>query len=350
MNRKTIAVIFGGCSSEYSVSLQSAYAVLSNLKKERYHVIPIGITQEGQWFRYTGDYDQIPQDTWCQDSSCCMPAIISPDKKAHGLLTFTPAGVEETFLDAVFPVLHGKNGEDGTLQGLIELAGIPLIGCDTISSALCMDKDRAHKLVAAAGVLVPASVVITEFVPEENWHALVANLQYPLFVKPVKAGSSYGISKVLSPEELTQAIRFAFTHDNEVIIEENIDGFEVGCAVYGNDVLTTGRVDEIELGKGFFDFTEKYTDSSSTIHMPARIDKETEQRVQETSKLIYKTLGCKGFARVDSFLTPNGNIVFNEVNTIPGFTDHSRYPSMMRGIGLSFTDLLDKLVELGCGE
>ena len=349
MNRKTIAVIFGGCSSEYSVSLQSAYAVLSNLKEERYHVIPIGITQEGQWFCYNGDYAEIPQDTWHQAESC-VPAIISPDKKTHGLLTFTADGVKETFLDGVFPVMHGKNGEDGTLQGLIELAGIPLIGCDTLSSALCMDKDRAHKLVAGAGVLVPASVTITASVPEEHWHAMVEQLRYPLFVKPVKAGSSYGISKVLAPESLTEAIRFAFTHDDVVIIEENIEGFEVGCAVYGNDVLTTGRVDEIELGKGFFDFTEKYTDSSSTIHMPARIDGETEKRVQETSKLIYKTLGCKGFARVDSFLTPEGKIVFNEVNTIPGFTDHSRYPSMMRGIGLSFSDLLDKLIELGCGE
>lgn len=347
MNRKTIAVLFGGCSSEYPVSLQSAYEVLTHLRKDTYHIIPIGITKEGAWFRYEGTYEHILQDTWHADSAYCSPAVISPDRTVHGLLSFTPNGVEQTWLDGVFPVMHGKNGEDGTLQGLVELAGIPLIGCDTLSSALCMDKDRAHKLVQAAGICVPASVVLTKAMEEKQWESLTARLRYPLFVKPVKAGSSFGITKVLTEKELPQAVRLAFSHDKEVIVEEAIAGFEVGCAVLGNYVLTTGSVDEIELTEGFFDYKEKYTAASAVIHMPARIDKQTEKRIQNAAKLIYETLGCRGFARVDLFLTPEGTLVFNEVNTIPGFTSHSRYPNMMKGIGVSFSELLDRLVELG---
>lgn len=246
----------------------------------------------------------------------------------------------------VFPVLHGKNGEDGTLQGLFELAGIPIVGCNTLSSALCMDKSRAHKLVSLEGISVPKSVTFNRFEQENAIKEIALNLTYPLFVKPVRAGSSFGITKVTEKEKLSAAIALAFEHDTEVIVEEAIDGFEVGCAILGNDVLTVGRVDEIELLSGFFDYTEKYTLKTSQIHMPARIDAATEKKIQDTALRIYKTLGCSGFARVDLFLSANGNIVFNEVNTIPGLTSHSRYPNMMKGIGLSFAKMLDRLIGL----
>ena len=250
-----------------------------------------------------------------------------------------------TEIDLALPILHGKNGEDGTVQGLFELAGITLVGCNALSSALCMDKDRAHKLVSLAGIEVPKAVTLCRY-EKDNAQALTASLTYPLFVKPVRAGSSFGITKIFRVEELQAAVDMAFEHDDEVIIEENVEGFEVGCAVLGKEELLVGRVDEIELTHGFFDYTEKYNLITSNIYMPARISPETEERIRETAKVIYKALACSGFARVDMFLTPDNRIVFNEVNTIPGFTSHSRYPSMMKGIGLSFTEVLDRLIGL----
>ena len=193
---------------------------------------------------------------------------------------------------------------------------------------------------------MPKSVTFNAYNAKSALQEIDATLTYPLFVKPVRAGSSFGITKVMEKQELDAAIAMAFEHDTEVIVEETINGFEVGCAVLGIDELTVGRVDEIELSNGFFDYTEKYTLKSSKIYIPARIDAETEKRIQKAAVTIYKALGCSGFARVDMFLTPSGEIVFNEVNTIPGFTSHSRYPNMMKGIGLSFAEMLDKLIGL----
>lgn len=339
MQKKTIAVIFGGCSSEYEVSLQSAFSILENLDPEKYDIIPIGITREGDWYRFSGAYSKLSDGTWNEDSAELVPILVSHNRSQKGIIE--PDGTL-TKLDLAFPVLHGKNGEDGTVQGLFELAGITVVGCNTLASALCMDKDRAHRLVEAAGVAVPKAVTIRAMA---ELHA-AEGLKYPLFVKPVRAGSSFGITKVYSPGDLHTAAEMAFEHDDTVIIEENIDGFEVGCAVLGIDALIVGRVDEIELSQGFFDYTEKYTLKSSQIHMPARIDADCEKQIQETAKIIYRTLGCSGFARVDMFLQPDGKIVFNEVNTIPGCTSHSRYPNMMKGIGLSFGAMLDKLIGL----
>jgi len=265
------------------------------------------------------------------------------------MLEFRSGVTFATRIDLAFPVLHGKNGEDGTVQGVFETAGIPVVGCGILSSALCMDKDRAHKLVQTAGVAVPKAVTLRSF-EKYDLKNLTAGLKFPLFVKPVKAGSSFGITKVFAENELEDAINFAFYYDDAVIIEENIEGFEVGCAVMGIDELTTGRVDEIELQSGFFDFKEKYTLETSKIHMPARIDSECEQRIRSAAELIYRTLGCSGFARVDMFLTPTGEIVFNEVNTIPGCTSHSRYPNMMKGIGIEFSELLDRILGLYANE
>ena len=248
--------------------------------------------------------------------------------------------------DLVLPVLHGKHGEDGTLQGLFYLAGIPIAGCDTLSSALCMDKDKAHKLVSLAGIAVPKSVTFKRLEQEYAMKQIGKELTAPYFVKPVRAGSSFGITKVADWEALPAAIALAFEYDTEVIVEESIDGFEVGCAILGNDNLTLGRVDEIELASGFFDYTEKYTLKTSAIHMPARIHPEIEKRIQNAAVTIYRTLGCSGFARVDMFLTPTGKLIFNEVNTIPGLTPHSRFPNMMKGAGLSFSGMLDKLIGL----
>lgn len=345
-NKKKIAVLFGGCSSEYEVSLQSAHAVITHIDTESYELVMIGITKEGKWYLYQGDPANIPSDSW-QGGSLCIPVVASPDKGLHGILLLKEDGVEELPLDGALPILHGKNGEDGTVQGVLELAGIPLVGCNTMSSAICMDKETAHRLAKECGVKVPASHTLTKQNMEgyEQAEAWAQELGYPLFVKPMRAGSSFGITKVAREEELRPAIDHAFAYDSYVIMEEMIDGFEVGCAVLGTEELTIGAVDEIELSQGFFDYTEKYTLKSSSIHVPARISPQKAKEVQDTAAKIYRGLGCSGFARVDMFLTPEGEICFNEVNTIPGFTSHSRYPSMMKEIGISFEELLKRLLE-----
>ena len=348
MDRKLkIAVIFGGCSPEYPVSLESAHSVITSLDRSKYELILLGITKGGEWFRFYGDAASLEDDSLQSDRSKCVPAVISPDRDLHGIVEFRMNGVRTTKLDAAFPVLHGRFGEDGTVQGLCELAGIPVIGCGTLASALCMDKDRAHKLASLAGVDVPKSVSFSGLPSTDELSELVSGLSLPLFVKPVRAGSSFGITKVENAASLRAAVREALKFDREVIIEEAIMGFEVGCAVMGNDKLTAGRADEIEIQGDLFDYTEKYNLITSKIHMPARVDAATERRIQETAKRIYRALGCRGFARVDMFLEPSGRLVFNEVNTIPGFTSHSRFPNMMRGIGYDFPALLDELVAYG---
>ena len=346
MQKKKIAIIFGGNSTEYWVSLQSASSVFENINQEKFDVIPIGITRNGDWYHYIGETEKIADNTWFEDYDNLRPVAVSQNRSVKGFIEFGEADTRIISVDLVFPVLHGKNGEDGTLQGIFELAGIPVVGCDTLSSALCMDKDKVHKLVRLAGISVPESVAFKRPGKSAALKKIAEELHYPLFVKPVRAGSSFGITKVARQQDLEAAIQLAFEHDEEVIVEESIDGFEVGCAVLGIDEPIVGRVDEIEVPGGFFDYKEKYTQKASKIHMPARIDSETEKRIQDAAISIFKTAGCSGFARVDMFYTPSGEIVFNEVNTIPGFTSHSRYPNMMKGIGLSFSDMLDKLIGL----
>lgn len=340
-----IMVIFGGCSSEYSVSLESASSVIEGMDKSRFTPVTVGITRDGKWYHYSGETFRIANGTW-HESGSCRPAALSANRGERCLLVQGEKGAEKIAVDAVFPVLHGRNGEDGTVQGLCELADIPLVGCGVLSSALCMDKDRAHRLAQDAGVHVPRSIVLRRGYDADSARAHAREIGYPLFVKPVNAGSSYGVSKVSLPQELLPAIDAAFEYDGSVIVEEAIPGFEVGCAVMGNDELVTGEVDEIELSGGFFNFTEKYNLITSKIHVPARIPAGKAAELKETAKTIYRALDCRGFARVDMFLTPDGKIVFNEVNTIPGFTSHSRFPSMMKAAGVPFTEVITRAIEL----
>jgi len=308
----------------------------------------IGITRTGEWYVFSGILQKISNDTW-NNQTDCMRTIISPDRETKGVLVFDKEETRTIKLDAAMPVLHGKNGEDGTVQGLLELAGIPVIGCGALSSALSMDKWRAHKLVNAAGICVPRSFILHNEIDARLALPQAESLGYPLFVKPVKSGSSFGITKVFNKNELPEAIRLAFEHDNRVIIEENITGFEVGCAVLGSDDLVVGQLDEIELADGFFNYNEKYTLETSAIHVPARISAHKTDEIKETAKMIYRALGCSVFARVDMFLTPSGDIVFNEVNTIPGFTLYSRYPNMLKAIGMSFEQMIDEIIKLAVG-
>lgn len=339
---KRILIFFGGCSTEYAVSLQSAAAVLTHLDNSRYQPVLVGITRQGEWRYYSGAPENIAADCWQEKDS--VPCLLDPSRGAKRLILLDK---DRTCLgfDAAFPFLHGKNGEDGTLQGLLELAGIPLIGCGCLASALCMDKDRAHKLASLAGVRVPRGQVFRRGASAKELAEAARQLGFPLFVKPVRAGSSFGVTQVSGPEQLPQAVQNAFENDREILLEEAVPGFEVGCAVLGSRRLITGAVDEIELSGGFFDFEEKYTLKTSAIHCPARISQKQAAQVKQAAQKVYQALDCKGFARVDLFLTSEGEIFFNEVNTIPGFTAHSRYPSMMKQIGLDFTDLITLMIE-----
>lgn len=345
MKKKRTAILFGGCSSEYEVSLQSAYGVICHVDRKKYEMVWIGLHRSsGQWFWYQGNPDRIAQDTWCREEFC-TPVYVPTDKSVQGFCYQKDGHQCVLSVDMVLPVLHGKNGEDGTVQGTLELAGIPVVGCSMLSSALCMDKELAHRVAAEAGVQVPSSVLVRKpYEALQVWKDGEA-LSYPLFVKPVRAGSSFGITMVRSEEELIPALELAFSHDSRVIMEEQITGREVGCAVAGTSRLLVGEADEIELSEGFFDYEEKYTLKTSQIHVPARVDAGTANRIKKTAQILYRALGCSGFARVDMFLTDNGTIYFNEINTIPGFTAHSRFPNMMKAAGYSFEEIVSRILE-----
>ena len=350
MYKRTIAVIFGGCSPEYEVSLKSAHSIINALNPEKYNVILIGITRQGEWYRFSGDVSDIISDKWHTDSGLLKKMIISPSR-GEGLLEFDDNDcASKISVDAVFPVLHGRYGEDGTIQGLCELAGIPVIGSGAAASALCMDKHRAYKIVSGAGIKVPKSVCYVTLPTEEELLADTKDMKLPLFVKPVKAGSSIGMTKIDEHSQLQSAVKFAFEFDDAVLVEEGVVGFEIGFAVVGNTELVVGRPDEVEVAKGFFDYEEKYSLKTAKLHMPARIDAQTEKRLGEAAKKIYYELGCRGYARVDLFLSTENEIIFNETNTIPGFTQHSRFPKMMNAIGVGFEELVDTLVKLGTND
>ena len=347
--KKRIAILFGGCSTEYEVSLQSAHAVIENMDTERYEQVLIGISrQSGQWYLYKGNIDDIPENRWLNDKTC-TPVWVCTDRTVHGICYQEAGGTRMVSLDAAFPILHGKNGEDGTVQGVLELAAIPVIGCGLLSSAVGMDKELSHRIAAAAGVPVAETVTVTRPYDAQEMRKCARRLKYPLFVKPVRAGSSFGITRVCAEEELIPAVESAFEHDSEVVMEEQISGFEVGCAVLGNGELFIGEVDEIGLSEGFFNYEEKYTLKTSSIHVPARIPYAKAEEIRHAAAVIYRALKCRDFARIDMFLTPEGKIYFNEVNTIPGFTAHSRYPGMMKAAGIDFPELIRRLIEMGMG-
>jgi D-alanine---D-serine ligase len=346
VRKKIVAVIFGGFSPEYEVSLKSAYSVIKAINSDKYDIMTIGITNTGQWYRYTGAVDNIPNDNWHKDKKHLYKSFISPNR-GGGVLVFEESGTVTISVDIVFPVLHGRYGEDGTVQGLCELAGIPVVGSGSAASALCMDKDRAHKLVSLEGITIPKSICFDYIPTNEKLLNAAKTLKLPIFVKPVKAGSSIGVSKLDSYADITSAVEEAFKYDNAVIIEEAIQGKEVGCSVIGNHELKTGRANEIEVSHGFFDYKEKYTLETSKIHTPGRIDSESEKRVLEAGKKIYKALGCRGYARIDMFLKDDGDVVFLEANTIPGFTAHSQLPKMMKAVDMDYPELVDTLLELG---
>lgn len=344
MKKLKIACLFGGCSSEYAISLVSAASVIRAIDKEKYECFMIGITASGNFYLYEGDIDKIEKDEWFDENSKKITWSINRDEPGFIILDDKETSVIS--IDLAFPILHGANGEDGRIQGLFELSGIKYIGCDLMSSALGMDKFLAHELVRLNGLLVPKSYKFTKDIPYEKIISIVSDLDYPLFVKPLRAGSSLGITKVYNISELNSALTLAFNYDDSIIIEENIDGFEVGCAILGNDNLITGEVDEIEISGGFFDYKKKYEARDSKVYLPARLSVSEREKIKKVALQIYKILGCKDLARVDMFYTKDKKIVFNEINTLPGFTSHSRFPNMLKNVGYTFEQIIQMLIEM----
>ncbi len=339
MNKLKIAVLFGGCSEEHAISIKSAQEIARNLDLEKFDPLYIGITKAGGW--KLCDY---PDAKW--ESGDCIPAILSADRIVHGLIVLEQGEYKIIRLDIVFPVLHGKMGEDGAMQGLLELSGIPYVGCDIQSSVLCMDKSLAYVIVRNAGIATPDFLTLNkDDIPDAE------QFVYPVFVKPARSGSSFGVSKVCNMDELPEAIENARQYDTKILIEQMISGSEVGCAVLGTDNdLFVGEVDQIQLSHGFFRIHQEKNpengSENSTIKVPADISDQDKKRVRETAKLVYRALGCSGLARVDMFLQEDGQVVLNEVNTMPGCTSYSRYPRMMAAAGLTLADVIERVVAL----
>lgn len=347
-----VAVLFGGTSSEHDISLRSATNVLSELAGLSYELTLVGITRAGEWLNYTGSVADVCEgDAWAGHD--CCPVVVVPGgglcrHEADGTLT-------RLDVDVALPVLHGQGGEDGITQALLESAGVPYVGCGVLSSAVCMDKDVSHRLAGAAGVRVPKCRVLHRGSTETDAaEAVEACGGYPVFVKPTRGGSSYGVSKVADATEMAEALRVALELDPKVSVEEAIVGTEVGCAVIGNPEtgLEMGIVDETVVTDGsFFHIHQDQTagaaasSMNSSLRCPAQISDEDMALVRKTGFEVYEALCCSGFARVDLFVTPEHEVVFNEVNSIPGLTRYSRFPEMMKASGRELSGVLDELIQ-----
>ncbi|MFD5899466.1 D-alanine--(R)-lactate ligase VanA-Sc [Streptomyces sp. NPDC060366] len=340
MSRLKVGIIFGGCSEEHSVSVKSAGEVARHLDIEKYEPFYVGITENGAW-----QLCDSPAPDW-ENGGSCRSVALSPDRGVHGLLVLEQGRYGTVRLDVVLPVLHGRLGEDGAIQGLLELSGIPYAGCDVQSSALCMDKSLAYTVARSAGIATPDFWTV---MADENVDP--GRLTYPVFVKPARSGSSFGVTKVSGEDELASAVETARRYDSKVLIEEAVVGSEIGCAILGNEPdPMAGEVDRIALSHGFFRIHQETEPESgsenSTAIVPADIPPESRSRVQETAKAVYRALGCRGLSRVDMFLKDDGEIVLNEVNTLPGLTSYSRYPRMMAAADLPLAEVIDRMVSL----
>lgn len=350
MQKKRIAVIFGGKSSEHEVSRVSASYVISNIPEDKFEIIKIGITKAGKWLLYSGNISAIADGSWENDPNN-KTAFISPDAALGGLVVITAGGCQIIKLDVVFPVLHGKNGEDGTIQGLFELAGIPYVGCGVLASADCMDKVVTNIMLEHIGI---EQAKFTWFYasdykksPEKCIELVEKKLpSYPVFVKPANAGSSVGVSKASSRDELVKAIEIAIKEDSKILIEENITGKEVECAVLGNNEPVASIPGQIAPASEFYDYDAKYNNAASELYIPAKISDELIYKVRVTALKAYRALGCNGLSRVDFFVTDDGRILLNEINTLPGFTSISMYPKLMAACDIGGDKLIERLIDL----
>ncbi len=341
-----VAILFGGISTEHDISCKSADNVINALNG-RFELVLIGITRDGEWFHYTGDAADVTGNWESHDTE---KVVLVPGGVGKGGFYVVRAGeLCRLDVDVALPVMHGQGGEDGTLQGALEMCGMPYVGCGVLASAVCMDKDASHRLAAAAGVRSPkCEVLYRGCTADQKTAAVKACGDFPVFVKPARGGSSIGVSKATDQASYEEALAAAFALDRKVAVEEAITGDEVGCAVIGDAAsgISMGEVDQIVVsGGGFFRIhLEKNPGQNTELRCPSDLSPELLARVREAGERVYEALGCEGFARVDLFVTPEGEVVFNEVNSTPGLTYYSRFPKMMRVAGHELGDVLADLI------
>ena len=349
MKKLSVCVLFGGVSPEHEVSLRSAESVLNHIDHSKYNVFPVGITKDGDWIYYTGkDYSLLPTGAW-KNHPDNRRAAISP-LRGQGLLCFEGDCVVRERIDVVFPVLHGENGEDGTIQGLLQLAGIPYVGPHVAASAVAMDKTLTKLVADQAGIPQADWLLVRREEMECRMESILDQLEekfaYPMFVKPAGTGSSVGVSKAADRQALEQGLRAAAVYDQKVLVEEFIRGKEIEVAVMGNDNPVASVCGEIDSGAEFYDYDAKYITDTSVAYIPARISEEAAEQVRELAVRVYQAIGCQGLSRVDFFVTEDGGAVFNEINTIPGFTSISMYPKLFAASGIPYSQLIDELIDL----
>lgn len=346
MAEKNIVVVMGGRSSEHEVSLMSAATVIENINTDIYNVIMVGITKEGQW-KLVESVDKIRDGSWVKGHT---QAMISPETGRNELCLIQGDKVERLHVDVVFPVLHGMNGEDGTLQGLLELAQIPYVGCGVLASACSMDKFYTKIIVDLIGIRQAKFVGVHRSELKEM-DAVVSrvekSLPYPVFVKPSKAGSSQGVGKAECREELIAALELAAKHDTKILVEENIVGRELECAVLGGADAKASGVGEILAADTFYTYEAKYNNAESKTVVDPELPEGKAEEIRRDAEAIFKALDCYGLSRVDFFLKEDTNeVVFNEINTLPGFTAISMYPMLWEARGLDKKALVQKLIDL----
>ncbi len=354
MGKRNVCVLFGGVSPEHEVSLRSAQCILNHIDRERNHVIAVGITKEGKWIRFAGeDYSLLTKNAWAEVPGCC-PCVISPSR-GDGLICFTDKGVIHEPIDVVFPVLHGENGEDGSMQGLMQIAGIPCVGPDVTASATCMDKTMTKLIIDRTLVRQAKWLLVTREEYRIEKETILSQIEqtfsYPVFVKPAGTGSSVGVSKAGNREALCAALVNALHYGRKVLVEECIYGHEIEVAVLGNLEPIASVCGEIISGAEFYDYEAKYISDTSRTVIPAALLPAQAEKAREVAVTVYKAMGCRGLSRVDFFVTyEDGEVVFNEINTLPGFTSISMYPKLFEASGIPCSELIEKLLELAMQE
>lgn len=339
MSSLHVGLLYGGLSSEHEISIRSARNV-SRALSERHRVTPIYIDREGQWHVETDGSARLGER-----AGTARPLLAAP-MQADCTVVAGGDSLDALDLDVVFPILHGQNGEDGTIQGFLQTLGLPFVGPDALASAVCMDKDVAKRLLVAADLPVTPSRTLRPG-SEADYEEIAAHLGSPLFVKPANSGSSVGVTKVERADQFQDALAHAFEYDRKVLVETGISGREVECAVLGNEKLEASQPGEIVSTAQFYTYDAKYEDpDASRMEVPADLPPDVSERIRQLALAAFQALGCEGMARVDVFYTDGGEVLINEVNTIPGFTDKSMYPVMWEHSGLDNATLADRLVRL----
>lgn len=349
MAKLRVGIVFGGKSAEHEVSLQSAKNIVEAIDKTRFEVVLLGIDKQGQW--HISDAQNYLLNAHDPAHIALRPSDITLAHipgKAHQQMINAASGQPLDAIDVIFPIVHGTLGEDGSLQGMLRMANLPFVGSDVLGSAACMDKDVTKRLLRDAGLSIAPFVTLTRRTRDNfSFDEIKAKLGLPLFVKPANQGSSVGVSKVNSAEQYQQAVALAFEFDHKVVVEQGIKGREIECAVLGNDDPQASTCGEIILNSEFYAYDTKYIDDNGAkVVVPAAISAEVNDKIRHVAIEAYQTLGCSGMARVDVFLTENNDVVINEINTLPGFTNISMYPKLWQASGLDYTSLITRLIEL----